>query len=79
MGSWVDEVLGKEYVENDKIDVAADPVVMYMNELALSKTIAKTKRAMEKAAKELNFIEAARFRDEMYALQELLEKKMDKK
>jgi excinuclease ABC subunit B len=41
---------------------------------SLKKTMEKTKRAMEKAARELDFIEAARLRDEMYKLQELLEK-----
>jgi excinuclease ABC subunit B len=64
----------KVYVESDQIDVAADPVVQYMNPAALEKAIDQTKKAMQKAAKELDFIEAARLRDEMYALQELLKK-----
>jgi excinuclease ABC subunit B len=38
-------------------------------------TIDKTKRTMEKAARELDFIEAARLRDEMFKLQEILDKK----
>ena len=46
-----------------------------MGKEALEKTIEKTKKAMQKAAKELDFIEAARLRDEMYALQEMLKKK----
>lgn len=60
----------KAYVENDTPSLAADPVVQYMNSEQLDKTIIRTRKAMEKAAKELDFIEAARLRDEMYALQE---------
>jgi excinuclease ABC subunit B len=65
----------KIYVEKDTIDVAADPVVQYMDHRALEKAIEKTKKSMEAAAKELDFIEAARLRDEMYALQELMNRK----
>jgi excinuclease ABC subunit B len=61
----------KYYVEKETVDVAADPVVKYMGKDALEKAIDKTKKAMQKAAKELDFIEAARLRDEMYKLQEL--------
>jgi excinuclease ABC subunit B len=60
----------KAYVESDDMSVAADPVVQYMSSEQLDKHINRTKKAMEKAAKELDFIEAARLRDEMYALQE---------
>ena len=56
-------------------DIAADPVVQYMSADALEKTIAKTKKEMQAAAKELDFIEAARLRDDMYRLQEILKKK----
>jgi len=65
----------KVYVEPEKTDIAADPVVQYMDRKALEKAIEKTRKAMESAAKELDFIEAARLRDEMYALQKLLESK----
>ena len=65
----------KYYAENDHVSVAADPVVQYMGKDALEKAIEKTKKAMQKASKELDFIEAARLRDEMYALQELVKKK----
>ena len=65
----------KYYAESDKIDMAADPVVQYMGKEALEKMIEKTKKTMQKAAKELDFIEAARLRDEMFAMQELLKKK----
>ncbi len=60
------------YVEPEKIDIAADPVVQYMNKSALEKAMEKAKKSMEKAASELNFIEAARFRDEMLAYKELI-------
>jgi excinuclease ABC subunit B len=53
-------------------DVAADPVIQYMSVEGLEKTIEKTKKQMKAAAKELDFIEAARLRDEMFALQNLL-------
>lgn len=63
------------YAETEQVNVAADPVVNYMSKEALAKSIENTKKAMHKAAKELDFIEAARLRDEMYGLQELLSKK----
>jgi excinuclease ABC subunit B len=63
------------YIEAEKTSVAADPVVMYMNKEQLQKAVSNTKRKMEKAAKELDFIEAARLRDEMYQLEELVAKR----
>jgi excinuclease ABC subunit B len=65
----------KAYAEPEQLNVAADPVVQYMDKKALEKAIEKNKLSMENAAKELNFKEAARLRDEMFALQELLNKK----
>jgi len=62
------------YVESGNLSVAADPVVQYMKSDELKKLISQTKRTMEKAAKELDFIEAARLRDEMYELEKLLAK-----
>lgn len=59
-------------------DIAADPVVQYMSITDLQKTAAKTKKDMEAAAKELDFLEAARLRDEMYRLQELIKEKEQK-
>jgi excinuclease ABC subunit B len=58
-----------------KTMVAADPVIQYMSVDALKKAIEKTKKDMEAAAKEMDFDSAARLRDEMYALQELLKNK----
>jgi excinuclease ABC subunit B len=66
----------KAYIEPQNVDIAADPVVQYMTKEALEKAIENTKKAMEKAAGELNFIEAARFRDEMLAMKEILKKKL---
>jgi excinuclease ABC subunit B len=56
-------------------DVAADPVVKFMSPEALEKAIEKTKKQMKAAAKELDFIEAARLRDEMFALERLLQER----
>jgi excinuclease ABC subunit B len=62
----------KAYIEPERPDIAADPVIKYMNREALEKAIEKCRKSMEKAASELNFIEAARYRDEMADLQKLL-------
>ena len=51
---------------------ATDPVVASMTKAQLEKLAASTKRAMEKAAKEMEFMEAARLRDEFFALNELI-------
>lgn len=63
------------YTEPVTIDYAADPVVKYMSDDALIKAIDNSKKLMERAAKELDFIEAARYRDEMFALQRLKEER----
>jgi len=61
------------YVEPEKnVTIAADPVVQYMTKPALEKAIAKTRKAMQEAAKKLEFLEAAQLRDEMMRLEELL-------
>ncbi|MDY0102574.1 MAG: excinuclease ABC subunit UvrB [Lentimicrobium sp.] len=62
----------KPYIEQNELNLAADPVVKFMTKPQLEKTLLQTRKSMEKAAKELDFIEAARLRDEMFALQELL-------
>lgn len=64
--------LSYAYIEKDGIDIAADPVVKYMSKEQIKKNISNVRREMEKAAKDLDFIEAARLRDEMFALQKLL-------
>lgn len=65
----------KFYSENDAVDFAADPVVKYMNKDQLSKMIAETRKKMEKAVKEMDFIEAARLRDEMFALEKIVKER----
>lgn len=57
------------------LNIAAEPVYQYMTPEQLDKAIQKTKRAMESAAKEMDFIEAARLRDEMFALERLNKEK----
>lgn len=69
------KVKGKVYVENESISLAADPVVKYMSKEQLQKAIAQTRKAMEKAAKELDFMEAARLRDELLDLEKRLKDK----
>ena len=66
----------RAYVEPEHPDIAADPVVKYMDKNALEKAIEKSRKNMEKAASELDFIEAARYRDEMAELQKLLYSKV---
>ena len=60
------------YVEPDEASVAADPVTAHMSLEEIRKMADRTKKAMEKAAKELDFMEAARLRDELKAFQQLL-------
>lgn len=64
----------KAYVESEGINIAADPLIQYMSKDQLEKSIAKLERQMKAAVKELDFIEAARFRDEIFALREKLQK-----
>ncbi len=71
----VDGRLVRAYLEPEVMDMAADPVVQYMSVEELKKQIAKVKSSMIRAAKEMNFSEAARLRDEMYALEKMLENK----
>jgi excinuclease ABC subunit B len=63
------------YVDERAAGVAADPVIQYMKADQLEKQIINTRKKMEKAAKDLDFIEAARLRDEMYALENLLKER----
>lgn len=65
----------KAYIEQEKVNVAADPVVQYMSKEALQKTIITARKNMEQAAKELDFMAAARFRDELFELEKLLKEK----
>lgn len=61
------------YVESEETTLAADPVVAYLSKEELTKMAERTRKAMEKAAKELEFMEAAKLRDEYMALQKMIE------
>lgn len=63
---------GRAYVEKEIVDFAADPLVKYMTKEQIQKAISNIKKQMEKAVKELDFIEAARLRDEMFAFQKMM-------
>ncbi|MGB3779386.1 MAG: excinuclease ABC subunit UvrB [Tunicatimonas sp.] len=65
----------KAYTGPSDTSVAADPVVAYMAKPELEKLIQTTQKNMEKSARELDFIEAARLRDELSQLKVLLEEK----
>jgi len=64
------------YIEEEEKSLAADPVTAYMSKEELEKMADRTRKAMEKAARELEFMEAARLRDELHAIQKLIESKM---
>ncbi|MGB1121435.1 MAG: helicase-related protein, partial [Saprospiraceae bacterium] len=63
------------YVQEDELSIAADPVIEYSTKPQLEKMIKHTEQLMKEAAKDLNFIEAAKFRDELFALREVFKKK----
>ncbi len=60
------------YTEPDQANIAADPVVQYMSRTELEKAMQKSRKAMEAAVKELDFIEAARLRDEIFQFESML-------
>ncbi|MCI4649387.1 MAG: excinuclease ABC subunit UvrB [Phaeodactylibacter sp.] len=62
----------RAYVEPEEPSLAADPVLQYMSRDKVEKMIEDTERKMKKAAKELDFISAAQFRDELFALKKKL-------
>ncbi|MFN8688885.1 MAG: excinuclease ABC subunit UvrB [Cyclobacteriaceae bacterium] len=64
------------YIEEEEKSLAADPVTAYMSKEELEKMADRTRKAMEKAARDLEFMEAARLRDEFHAIQKLLESKL---
>ncbi|RYE21919.1 MAG: excinuclease ABC subunit B, partial [Sphingobacteriaceae bacterium] len=64
------------YVEQDVADnIAADPIVQYMSKPELKKAIDNTKKEMLKAAKDMDFLGAAKLRDEMFALEKMMTEK----
>ncbi len=62
------------YTEIEETNIATDPVVKYMNKNELKKMITKTRKAMLEAAKNMEFLEAARLRDELKQLEDLANK-----
>ena len=66
------------YIEKDINSFAADPIVQYMTQAELQATIEKSKKEMEKASKDLDFIMAAKWRDDMYALEHVYNEKFTK-
>lgn len=62
----------KAYIEPSSNTMAADPIVQYMTKPQMEKTIERTRKLMQEAAKKLEFIEAAQYRDELLKL-DLLE------
>lgn len=60
------------YIENETVSVAADPVIRHMKRDQLQKTIEETRNRMQRASKNQEFMEAARFRDELFILEALL-------
>lgn len=66
----------KAYIEKEMTDnLAADPIVQYMTKPELQKSIDKTKKDMALAAKEMDFLLAAKLRDEMFALEKVMEER----
>lgn len=63
------------YLEPDEGTFAADPIVERMTKKQLEKSIANTTALMKQAARDLNFLQAAQYRDELVRLQNQLEKK----
>lgn len=63
-------ILYKEEYDISHVNIAADPVVQYMNKDQLKKAIENTRKAMVEAAKRMEFIEAAQYRDELVKLQD---------
>ncbi|MCF8230645.1 MAG: excinuclease ABC subunit UvrB [Bacteroidales bacterium] len=65
---------GYAYAGPDETTAAADPVVSYMSKEQIKLALEKSKQEMEKAVKELDFISAAKYRDEIMEYEKLLEK-----
>lgn len=65
----------KAYVEDEMATLAADPIVQYMTKPDLKKSIENTRKEMVAAAKNMDFLLAAKLRDEMFALEKMMEEK----
>lgn len=73
------EIKYSPYIEPEKDAIAADPIIKRMNKEQLKKSIANTTALMKAAAKNLDFLQAAQYRDEILHLQSLLDKQSDSK
>ena len=67
----------KIYAGPAEVSIAAEPIIQYMKRDELEKLIKKTEKQMEAAAKDLDFLQAARYRDELAELRKLLKNKRD--
>ena len=65
----------KAYIEPEKISIAADPVVQYMSKPQMEKAVERARKQMQEAAKKLEFIEAAQYRDELLRLEDMLKER----
>ena len=63
------------YIEPATPNIAADPVIQYMSKPQMEKSIERTRKLMQEAAKKLEFIEAAQYRDELLKLEDLMKEK----
>jgi excinuclease ABC subunit B len=68
----------KPYFEVDEVSIAADPIVQYMTKPEMQKSIDKTRKDMAKAAKDMDFLLAARLRDEMFAMEKMFQERFGK-
>ena len=64
----------REYKMDESIPLAADPETKYLSKADLEKSLKRTRKEMEKAAKEMDFIMAAKLRDEMFELEAMVKK-----
>ena len=67
------DLVYRPYIEPDNMAKVADPIIEKMSREQIEKSIANTTAMMKKAAKELDFLQAAQYRDEIIRLQEMLE------
>lgn len=65
----------KAYIEPSSTTMAADPIVQYMTKPQMEKTIERTRKLMQEAAKKLEFIEAAQYRDELLKLEDMMKER----
>lgn len=80
LGNNSNEVAGttqgpKAYIEPSSDITAADPIVQYMTKPQMEKTIERTRKLMQEAAKKLEFIEAAQYRDELLKLEDMMKER----